>query len=61
MTDPVYGDELLYTETNFRDEAFRKVALTQDYNISITGGKDWDIIMKKDFLSTPGTNDLTLH
>ena len=40
MTDPVYGDELLYTETNFRDEAFRKVALTQDYNISITGGND---------------------
>lgn len=40
MIDPVYGDELIYTETNFRNEAFRKMALTQDYNISVNGGND---------------------
>ncbi len=40
MIDPVYGDELIYTETDFRKEAFRKVALTQDYNVSINGGND---------------------
>lgn len=40
MTDPIYGDELIYTETNFRDEAFRKTALAQDYNISISGGNE---------------------
>lgn len=40
MIDPVYGDELIYTETDFRKEAFRKVAMTQDYNISISGGNE---------------------
>lgn len=40
MIDPVYGDELIYTETDFRKEAFRKMALTQDYNVSVSGGND---------------------
>lgn len=40
MIDPVYGDELIYTETDFRDRAFRKTALTQDYNVSISGGNE---------------------
>ena len=40
MTDPVYGDELIYTETDFRKEAFRKIAMTQDYNVSVSGGND---------------------
>lgn len=40
MIDPVYGDELLYTETDFSKEAFRKTSITQDYNISVSGGND---------------------
>lgn len=40
MIDPVYGDEILYTETDFHNEAFRKMAMTQDYNISVSGGND---------------------
>lgn len=40
MKDPVYGDDLIYNEFNFKNEAFRDMALTQDYNVSVSGGNE---------------------
>ena len=40
MTDPIYGDEIIYKDFDFADEAFRSMAVTQDYNINASGGND---------------------
>jgi TonB-linked SusC/RagA family outer membrane protein len=40
MTDPIYGDELIFTEFDYVKAAFRNPAITQDYNISLSGGND---------------------
>lgn len=40
MKDPVYGDEIIYSEFIRSTTAFTNPALTQDYNISATGGND---------------------
>ena len=40
MIDPVYGDTLIFTNFNYKDYALRKQSLTQDYNVSMTGGND---------------------
>jgi TonB-linked SusC/RagA family outer membrane protein len=40
MIDPVYGDTLLFTNFDYSDYALRSSPVTQDYNISMTGGND---------------------
>jgi len=40
MKDPVYGDQIIYSEFIRSTTAFTNPALTQDYNISATGGND---------------------
>lgn len=40
MIDPVYGDTLLFTNFDYSDYALRSSPITQDYNISMTGGND---------------------
>ncbi|MEO7314469.1 MAG: SusC/RagA family TonB-linked outer membrane protein [Ginsengibacter sp.] len=40
MIDPVYGDTLIYNDFNYEKYALRPSALTQDYNVSMTGGND---------------------
>lgn len=40
MIDPVNGDTLIFNSFNYRDYALRRHSLTQDHNISITGGND---------------------
>ena len=40
MKDPVYGDDIIYSEFVRAKTAFNNPALTQDYNISATGGND---------------------
>jgi TonB-linked SusC/RagA family outer membrane protein len=40
MIDPVYGDTLLFTNFDYADYALRSSPVTQDYNISMTGGND---------------------
>jgi TonB-linked SusC/RagA family outer membrane protein len=40
MIDPVYGDTLLFTNFNYSDYALRSSPVTQDYNVSMTGGND---------------------
>ena len=40
MKDPVYGDDLIYKSFDFSNEAFRDMAITQDYNINVSGGND---------------------
>lgn len=39
MTDPVFGDEIIYKEWNSR-ENIKSPAISQDYNISVSGGND---------------------
>lgn len=38
MTDPVTGKEIIYNDYNYADVAFNNPAVTQDYNVNITGG-----------------------
>ena len=38
MTDPVTGKEIIYNEFSNSDVAFKNPAVTQDYNVNITGG-----------------------
>lgn len=40
MKDPVYGTELIYSEFDRSANAFNKPALTQDYNLSLSGGNE---------------------
>lgn len=40
MIDPVYGDELIYKDFNLEETNVNKNALSQDYNVSLTGGND---------------------
>lgn len=40
MTDPVTGKEIIFNDFNYKDYALRSHALTQDYNISMTGGNE---------------------
>ncbi|MDR1723561.1 MAG: TonB-dependent receptor [Tannerella sp.] len=40
MTDPVYGDEIIFIGFDYAKAAFRNPAITQDYNISLSGGND---------------------
>jgi TonB-linked SusC/RagA family outer membrane protein len=40
MTDPVSGKEILYSEFIRSSTAFTNPALTQDYNLSMTGGNE---------------------
>ncbi|MEO8823865.1 MAG: SusC/RagA family TonB-linked outer membrane protein [Ginsengibacter sp.] len=40
MIDPVYGDSLLFTNFNYEKYALNSAPVTEDYNISMTGGND---------------------
>jgi len=41
MIDPVTGKKLIYSDSNnLREENIRDIALSQDYNLSFTGGND---------------------
>ena len=40
MIDPVYGDTLIFNDFNYKKYALRPSALTQDYNVGMTGGND---------------------
>lgn len=40
MIDPVYGDELIYKEFYLKDTNIDQNVLTQDYNLSLTGGNE---------------------
>lgn len=40
MTDPVTGKELIFKDTDVREYNFNTPALTQDYNINMSGGND---------------------
>lgn len=40
MIDPVYGDELIYKEFDWDKNLYRNPAVTQDYNLSLSGGND---------------------
>ena len=40
MTDPIYGDELIFKVFDYEKAAFRHPAVTQDYNISLSGGNE---------------------
>ncbi len=40
MVDPITGKTIIYNEFSSRDVSVRDVAITQDYNISASGGND---------------------
>lgn len=40
MVDPVYGDKLIYYDFSLRDTNIDTNTLSQDYNVSLTGGND---------------------
>ncbi len=40
MVDPVSGDTLLFTNFDYNDFALNSSPVTQDYNVSMTGGND---------------------
>lgn len=40
MTDPVTGRELIFNNFSYKDYALLDQALTQDYNVSMTGGNE---------------------
>ncbi len=40
MTDPITGKTIIYNEFSSRDASVRDVAITQDYNISASGGNE---------------------
>lgn len=40
MKDPYTGNDIIYSEFNPSSSAFNHPALTQDYNVSMTGGND---------------------
>lgn len=40
MTDPVYGDKLIFKNTNIADFNIETPSLSQDYNLSVSGGND---------------------
>src|SRR5690606_31182727 len=40
MIDPITGDEIIYSEFDRSSTAFNKPAITQDYNIGMSGGND---------------------
>lgn len=40
MTDPVYGDQIIYKEFYLSDTNINDNALTQDYNLGLTGGNE---------------------
>ncbi len=40
MTDPVYGDKLIYKNFSIKDFNIVSPALSQDYNINMSGGND---------------------
>ena len=52
MTDPVYGDKLIYKEFYLEDTNIDKNVLNQDYNVSLTGGND-----KGNYYMNLGYND----
>ena len=40
MIDPITGRELIFNNFSYKDYALRDQALTQDYNVSMTGGNE---------------------
>ncbi|MDY5352808.1 MAG: SusC/RagA family TonB-linked outer membrane protein, partial [Bacteroides pyogenes] len=40
MIDPVYGDKLIYKNTDIADFNVRTPAFSQDYNLNVSGGND---------------------
>ena len=38
MTDPIYGDEIIYKEFDMAKAAFNNPSVTQDYSVSFSGG-----------------------
>lgn len=52
MTDPIYGDEIIYKDTDVASLELRNPAVSQDYNISLSGGND-----KGNYYSSIGYNN----
>lgn len=40
MKDPVYGNQIIYRDYDMRKEAFNDPSITQDYNLSVSGGNE---------------------
>lgn len=40
MIDPIYGDKLIYKDTNIADFNIHTPAFSHDYNLSVSGGND---------------------
>lgn len=40
MTDPVYGDQLIFKNTDIADFNIQSPSFSQDYNLSVSGGND---------------------
>lgn len=52
MTDPVFGDQIIYKEFYLSDTNINDNALTQDYNLGLTGGNE-----KGNYFLNLGYND----
>lgn len=52
MIDPVYGDKIIYKEFDLRDTNIKNCAISQDYNLSISGGN-----AKGNYYASFGYND----
>ncbi len=40
MTDPIYGNQIIYNDYNWKKVAFNNPSLTQDYSLGFSGGND---------------------
>lgn len=40
MIDPIYGDKLIYKNTDIADFNVQTPAFSQDYNLSVSGGNE---------------------
>ena len=40
MIDPIYGDKIIYKNTNIADFNINTPSFSQDYNLSVSGGND---------------------
>ena len=40
MTDPIYGDQLIFKNTDIADFNINSPSFSQDYNLSVSGGNE---------------------
>lgn len=52
MTDPIYGDEIIFYDFNMADVNIKSPSVTQDYSLSMSGGND-----KGGYFASLGFND----